>query len=181
VPAQNYAPRGSGGGRSFRYRSLPVWLQWLLPFGVAAVLVVALVAFVHHQTNDVPQIANTSKSAIVEQNREDTIIVQQQQAPHVVKLKPGQAGGVGLRAAVVKYMSTQVAHGAMPGPVKSSVCHTLMGGTSARQLFRCDVTAADVTYPFDGVVEPAAGAITYCQRVAPPVPSMNVPVSKRCT
>jgi hypothetical protein len=154
----------------------------LLPFGIAAVVIVALVAFVHHQTNDVPQIANvTSKSAIVEQNREDTIIVQQQQAPHLAKLKSGQSTTVGLRAAVVKYMNSQVSHGAMPGPVKSSDCHTVTGGTSARQLFRCDVTAADVTYPFDGVVEPAVGAITYCQRVAPPVPSMNIPVAKRCT
>ncbi len=159
-----------------------MWLQWLLPFSIAALVVVALVVFVHHQTNDVPQIANvTSKSAIVEQNREDTLIVQQQQAPHVVKLRVGQPGEVGLRAAVVKYINSQVSHGAMPGPVKSSVCRTLTGGTTARQLFRCDVTAADVTYPFDGVVEPAASAITYCQRVAPPVPSMNIPVSKRCT
>jgi hypothetical protein len=166
------------------YRSLPVWLQWLLPFSVAAAAVVALVIFVHHQTVDVPQIAPvTSKNAIVEQNREDTIIVQQQQAPHRAKLKAGEAAGAGLRAAVVGYMNSQVNRGFIPGPVKSSVCRAAggAGGAGAREVFHCDVTSADVTYPFDGVVEPAAGAITYCQRVAPPVPSMNVPVSGRCT
>ena len=41
-------PSRSGG---FRYRSLPLWLQWVLPFGVARPLVVALVLFVNHQTN----------------------------------------------------------------------------------------------------------------------------------
>jgi hypothetical protein len=159
-----------------------VWLQWAIPFGVAAAVVVALVAFVRHQTNDVPQIANvTSKSAIVEQNREDTIIVRQQQQPHVVALKTGQSGSEVLRGAVVRYINSQVAHGAMPGPVKKSVCRVAGGGTTARAVYHCSVTAADVTYPFDGVVEPSARAVTFCQRVAPPVPSMNIPVSKRCT
>ena len=35
----------------------------------------------------------TSPNAIREQNREDTILVQQQQAPHVVKLKAGAVAG----------------------------------------------------------------------------------------
>lgn len=169
----------SGG---FRYRSLPLWLQWVLPFGVGAALVVGLVLFVHHQTDDVPLIAKvTSPQAIAEQNREDHIIVRQQQAPHVVKLKPGVTPSDALRAAVVGYMTDQISHGQMDGPIKRASCRSVAGGTSARQVMHCDVTASDLTYPFDGVVQPAAGVITYCQRVQPPVPSMNIPVSKRCT
>lgn len=169
----------SGG---FRYRSLPIWLQWVLPFGVGAALVVAVVLFVNYQTNDVPLISPvTNPQAVAEQNREDHIHVRQQQAPHVVKLKPKVAPSDGLRAAVVGYMSYQISHGAMDGPINRASCHTVAGGTTARQVLRCDVTAANVNYPFDGVVQQAAGVITYCQRVTPPIPSMNIPVSKRCT
>lgn len=162
------------------YRALPTWLQWALPLTIAAAVVVALIAFVHHQTVDVPQIANvTSKSAIVEQNREATILVRQQQRPHVVRLKAGESGVAGLRAAVVGYMDLQIRHGAMAGPLKRASCRPVAGGTSSRLVVHCDVTAGEVTYPFDGVA--SAGVATYCQRIAPPVPSMNIPVSKRCT
>jgi len=153
----------------------------VLPFGFGTALVIAVVLFVHH-SNDVPLIAKvTNPQAIAEQNREDNIIVRQQQAPHVVKLKPGVTPSDGLRAAVVGYMTYQINQGAMDGPIKRASCRSVAGGTGVRQVLRCDVTASDVTYPFDGVVQPAAGVITYCQRVQPPLPSMNIPVSKRCT
>jgi hypothetical protein len=156
-------------------------LQWVLPFGVGTALVVGVVLYVNH-ANHMPQIDPvTNPTAIAEQNREDHIIVVQQQAPHVVKLKPGVTASDGLRAAVVGYMTDQISDGAMDGPIKRASCRSVTGGTSARQVLRCDVTTSDLTYPFDGVVQPAAGVITYCQRVQPPVPSMNIPVSKRCT
>jgi len=80
-------------------------------------------------------------------------------------------------------MTHQISVGSMDGPIRRSSCRPAAGGTSGRLVFHCDVTASAqlVTYPFDGVVQPSAGVITYCQRVAPPIPSMNVPVSKRCT
>ena len=149
---------------------------------------IALVVFVEHQTNDVSPIAGvTSKSALIEENREDTDLVREQQAPHVAQLAPGSPRADGLRAAVVRYMHYEINHGVMDGPVKSSSCHArsavMRGRRSgrARLVMHCDVTAADVTYPFDGVVQPSAKLITYCQRVAPPIPSLNIPVSKRCT
>jgi hypothetical protein len=152
-----------------------------MPFGVGAALVVAVVLFVRH-ANHLPQIDQvTNPAAIAEQNREDHIIVRQQQAPHVVTLKPGITPSDGLRAAVVGYMTRQINQGAMDGPIKRASCRSVAGGTTARQVLRCEVTATDLNYPFDGVVQPAAGVITYCQRVTPPVPSMNIPVSKRCT
>ena len=159
-----------------------MWLQWLLPFAVATAVVIALVEFVNHQTNNVPAIAAVSSpKAIAEENREDTILVREQQAPHVVKLTPGQSPAQGIHAAVVRYMTHQISIGSMDGPIRSSSCRAA-GGTSSRQSFHCQVTASAqrVTYPFYGVVAPASGVITYCQRVAPPVPSMNVPVSRRC-
>ena len=182
MPAANYSGgRGSGGQRGFR--ALPLWAQWAIPFAVAAATVVALIEFVNYETNNVPAIAGVSSPrAIREQNREDTILVQQQQAPHVARLKRGESPARAIRAAVVAYMNHQINLGSMDGPIRSSSCHAA-GGTSGRLLFRCAVTASAqlVTYPFDGVVQPALGRVTYCQRVTPPVPSMNVPVSRRCT
>ncbi len=174
------AQRASDPGRPrFSYRSLPLWLQWAIPFAIATVAVIALVKFVNHETYDTPAEASVSSpNAIVEENREDTIIVRGQQAPHISKLAAGMSAGAGIDAAVERYMRYEVGRGFMAGPLKSSSCQAA-GGTSSRQLFRCSASAGDLIYPFDGVV--SAGVITYCQRVAPPVPSLKVPVSKRCT
>lgn len=174
----------SGARRGFQYRALPVWLQWVLPFGVAAVVVVALVIFVQHETNDVPAVASyNSAAAVREQFREDNILVRQQQAPHHARLKTGEAAAAGLRGSIVAWMNHQIDVGAIAGPIRRTSCRPASGTTGGRLVFHCELTASaqSVTYPFDGVVETAAGAITWCKRVAPPIPSMNVPVSKRCT
>lgn len=185
MPAVNYrGGGGSSGRRGSGYRSLPVWLQWLLPFSVAAALVAALVIFVNYETNDTPAQANyNSPAAVAEQSREDRILVEQQQAPHRARLKPGRPAAAAARGAVVAYMAHQIARGIFDGPITRASCRPAAGSTSGRQVFHCDVTASAlaVTYPFDGVVQTAAGVITFCQRVAPPLPSMTVPVSKRCT
>lgn len=180
MPAVDYSDRrGSGGRRG--YKALPIWAQWVIPFAIAAAVVIALVVFVNYETNQVPAVSGISPGAAREQNREDTILVQQQQAPHVVGLKAGQSAADAIRSAVVAYMSHQINIGSMDGPIRSSSC-VPAGGTPTRLAFRCRVTASAqmVTYPFDGVVQPGSHRVTYCQRVTPPIPSMNVPVSRRC-
>ncbi len=167
----------------FKYRSLPLWLQWGLPFTLAAALVIALVVYVHHQTYDLPAVPSPTKpSAIAALNQEGTIVVKQQQAPHTYRLGAGESPARGVRAAVVGYMQHQIAQGLMDGPITRSSCRAA-GGSTDRLVFRCQVTASRqvLIYPFDGVVDPATGVVTYCQRVQPPIPSMNIPVSKRCT
>ena len=176
--------RHPGARRGFKFRELPLWLQWVLPFGVAVAVVVALILIVNYETNDVPAVANyNSAGAVAEQHREDTILVQQQQAPHHAALKHAESPAAGLRGSIVAWMSHQIAIGSIDGPIKNSSCRPAAGGGHGRLVFRCDLTASaqNVTYPFDGVVQRSAGAITWCQRVAPPIPSMNVPVSRRCT
>jgi hypothetical protein len=173
-----------GARRRAGYRSLPLWLQWVLPFSVAGALVLAVVLFVNYETNDVPATAGyNSPAAVAEQNREDTILVREQQAPHHARLLAGQPAAGGLRRAVLAYMTRQIDQGTIDGPIEHASCRPAPGTASTRLTFRCEVTASAqmVTYPFDGVVQPSARAITYCQRVTPPVPSMNVPVSGRCT
>lgn len=173
---------GSSGRRGFQYRSLPLWLQWVIPFAVGAAVVLALVLFVNHETNSVPQIASISPNAAKEENREDTILVRQQQAPHHAALKAGASAVNTLRSSITTWMTRQISLGNMNGPIKRLSCRTTAGSTGARQVYICDLTAsAALTYPFDGVIQRSTGAITWCQRVTPPVPSMNVPVSQSCT
>jgi hypothetical protein len=157
-------------------------LQWVIPFAVAAVVVLALVLFVNYETNSVPQIATVSPNAAKEESREDTILVRQQQAPHHAKLTVGASAVSALRSSITTWMTHQISLGNMNGPIKRLSCRTTTGSTSGRLVYSCDLTAsAALTYPFDGVIQRSTGAITWCQRVTPPVPSMNVPVSKSCT
>ena len=90
-----------------------------------------------------------------------------------------------MRTAVVGYMTHQInLRRRWTARSNRASCRAVTGGTTSRQVFRCQVTASaqNVTYPVRrGGRSPRSGVITYCQRVAPPVPSMNVPVSKRCT
>lgn len=178
----NYPGGGPSGPRGFRYRSLPTWLQWVIPFTVAAAVVVALVLFVNYETDNVPQTALVSNpKAVKEQNREATILVEQQQAPHHAKLRAGLPAVSGLRHSISVWMNHAISIGAMNGPIRSVSCHPAAGSTSARLVYSCDLKASTaLTYLFDGVVQSSTGAITWCQRVTPPVPSMNVPVSKSC-
>ena len=98
------------------------------------------------------------------------------------RLRSGKKAGAALRTAVLAYMSHQIDVGAMDGPIRSSSCQSVGAGGGTRLVFHCRVIASAqmVAYPFDGVVETRSGVVTFCQRVAPPVPSMNVPVSPRC-
>jgi hypothetical protein len=149
---------------------------------VAAIIVLALVLFVNHETNSVPQIAQVSANAAKEENREDTILVRQQQAPHHAKLGAGASAVNTLRNSITTWMTRQISLGNMNGPIKRLSCRTTAASTSARLVYSCELAAsAALTYPFDGVVQRSSGAITWCQRVTPPVPSMNVPLSKSCT
>lgn len=184
MPAVHYpGDERSRGRRGLNYRSLPLWLQWLLPFAVAGGLVLALVLFVQSASNAPAQDNYNSAAAVREQYREANILVRQQQAPRHATLRAGQSAVAGVRAAVVGYIDRQINGGFMDGPITRASCRSVAGGTSTRLLFHCDVTASAlaVTYPFDGVVQTRARAITYCQRITPPLPSVNVPVSKACT
>lgn len=155
--------------------------KMVLSLGVAAAVVAALVIFVeraNHNTSTEAPVNNPR--AVAEEHREAEIVVGQDQRPHVVALAPSAAAGKALKKAVTAYMRSQVSRGMINGELMGSRC-SRTGGSRSRQLWRCDVVVANVRYPFDAVIEPAARRITYCKRDAPPVPSMNIPVSPRCT
>lgn len=163
--------------RRFNYRDLPGWLQWALPFGVAIIAVVALVVFVHHQTDDTPGEASVnSPSAIVAQNKEADALMKQEQAPRIAKTVKGASPAASLKIAIAAWLNHQISVGTYGGPLTSESC-TPKGGTPAREAFECKMITANVIYPFYGVVDPSLGSVTYCQQVTSPVigtPSLNL-------
>ena len=168
--------------KRFKYRDLPLWLQWGLPLSVAVAAIVALVLWVNYETNDVPSEAGVnSPNAIVEQNEQDETLMKQQQAPHTAQLRPGVTPTAGLKAAIATWLNNQIRIGAMNGPLTGASCSTTAGSTAARVAMKCALVTADLTYPFYGVVKPASGQITFCQRVTPPVYGMDAfPLSRGC-
>jgi len=168
--------------KRFNYRALPVWLQWALPFGIAIIAVVALVLFVHHQSDDTPSEAPVnSPSAIVEQNHQADAVMRQEEAPHFATLKPGVKPAQALRGAISTWLARQIKSGQYNGPIQHGSCTPTAGSTAARAAFKCEIVTANVTYPFYGVVIPATGRITYCQKVTPPVYGMpGLKLSKSC-
>ena len=161
------------------YLNLPLWQRFGLSLGVAAALIVALVLYVsHHNTDALP--VNDNASSELQANREAAILERQDQAPRVARLRPGQTPARALTAAVRAEVARQVARGSLEGPVTQARCTPSRSGGPRRRGFDCRVIAGHVSYPFLGVVDPLSKRITFCKRDAPPAPSMNVPVSRRC-
>jgi hypothetical protein len=163
--------------RAMRGPLLPLWLRWVLSLAVAAALITLLVRYVSGHNVDTPTFA--SPQAEVTANREAAILIEQDQAPRTVALAPGADPARAITAAVTADMNRLIAHNEIYGPVRSVSCHP-SGTAGARQTFRCSAVANGVQYPFLGVVDTATGQITYCKSDPPPVPSMRIPVSRRC-
>jgi hypothetical protein len=144
---------------------------------VASGLLIALVVAVHNNGPDSP--ASQNPTAVAQANQEAEIVVAQDQAPHALPLAPGIAPAAALSRAVRGYMAGQIRQGDLNGPLQRSSC-TAAGRRGGSFAFRCTVLAADVSYPFLGVVDLTSRRVTYCKRDPPPVPSENIPVSRRC-
>jgi len=156
------------------FPGLPLWARYVLSFGVAAALLVALVLFVERHNSDGP--ASTNKNAEVRANREAAILEAQDQTPRVMTLRAATGARGGIVSAVRGDMSRRVQDGSIAGPLQRVRC---VGGRT-RAAFSCTATAADVNYDYLGVVDTGARHVTYCRRDPPPVPSENIPVSPRC-
>jgi hypothetical protein len=157
--------------------SLPLWARWVISLSVSAALLVALVEFVDHHNTD--SLATENPRAAIRANREAEIIVAQDQAPHVVKLRSGTLPRAALRRTVAAEMARRIAAGQVSGPVQHTTC-ARTGGRAVTPAFRCTVDAAGVNYEFLGVVDVGARRVTYCKRDVPPVPSQSIAVSRRC-
>ncbi|MFZ0040202.1 MAG: hypothetical protein WAK93_02770 [Solirubrobacteraceae bacterium] len=167
-------PRTSGPNLWLR---LPLWVRWAISGVIAVIVIVALILFVdRHNNND---LATLSPAANARANREAEIVVSQDQAPHVLKLKAGVAGKQAFTKAIRAAMTQLLAKGQIDGPFDRVSCrHT--GSSPGHTRYACTGKADDVNYPFVGVIDERAGQITYCKRDPPPVPSENIPLSPRC-
>jgi hypothetical protein len=166
-------------------RQLPLWVRYVIAFGVAAILFVALVIWVHHHTGQSEGVpASPNKAQAAAEQKEAEVVVEQQQAPHVVKLATGSAPAAAAATAIHRYMSSEVSRGLISGPVDGNASCTVNGGSTSRRLFHCTISAgAKVTrlkYPFAAVVQPTAAKVTYCQMVTPPYPLTAIPLSAAC-
>jgi hypothetical protein len=167
-------------------RQWPLWVRYAIAFVSAAIIFVALVIYVHDhssQAEGLPASPNKAQAAATQQ--EDRIVVEQQQAPHTVKVTSAAAPATAASSAVYAYMDNQVNHGFISGPIDGRASCSAAGGTKSRLLFDCKVEAGTkvtrLKYPFKAVVSPAAARVTYCQVVTSPDPSIpSPPLSAAC-
>lgn len=155
----------------------PLWGQWLLSLSVAALLIFGLIRFVQSNGSTAP--APQSPSAEAEANRESAVLVAQDQAPHSARLRPGAAPAAALSAAIRAAMVTEIVQQQIYGPLQRSTC-TQTGSHAAELGYTCAVVVNGLPYPFLGVVDLHRRVITFCKRDPPPVPSLNIAVSRRC-
>ena len=156
----------------------PLWLQWVLSMTVAVVAIFALVRFVQSSSGD--ETPTESPAGEVAANREAAILVAEDQAPHTVRLPVHTAPAAAVNRAIRADMTKLIGDGSIDGPLQRSSCAPAGRPGKDGQPFSCTVSAADVSYPFVGLVNARARTIVYCKRDPPPVPSQNVPLSPRC-
>ena len=164
-------------------RKLPLWARYVIAFGSAAVLFAALVVFVSHNQQPLAETpAPPNRSQLAAEQHQDRIVVEQQQAPHVIAATAGVTPARAAAAAVGAYMRAEVSRSLIAGPADGRP--RCVGGAAAggRRFLRCRADAGRgatrLTYPFDVVI--AAGTLTYCQVVTPPIPTLRVPVVRAC-
>ncbi len=155
----------------------PLWARWVLSLGAGLILLLALILFVEH--NNTNSEATQSPAAVARANREAEVVVAQDQAPHVAAVAPGSGAHAAIVKAVRADMASLVDRGIIDGPLGRIACRRT-GDHAGRPAFECTAVAGGVTYPFLGVVDLRARRVTYCKRDEPPVPSLNIPVSRRC-
>ena len=155
----------------------PLWARFALSIGAGVILLLALIVFVDHNNNNAE--ATQSPAAVARADREAEVVVSQDQAPHVAAVAAGVAARPAMVKAVRAAMTRMIDNGTIDGPLTRVAC-TGAGAHSGRLALRCTGVAAGVNYPFLGVVDLRARQLTYCKRDAPPVPSLSIPVSRRC-
>jgi hypothetical protein len=154
-----------------------LWMRWAICIIVAAALIIGLIAFVDHNNNNSE--AQGNKTALVQENQEDAIVVGADQAPHSVALTGGQSVHAGFVAAVRTDIRHRLKAGSIQGKVQKVGCHR-SGARSGRIAYHCVAQVQNVKYPFVGVYTPTNKRVTICKRDPPPLRSENIPVSRRC-
>jgi hypothetical protein len=154
-----------------------LWMRWAVCIIVGAAAVVALVVFVEHNNNNSE--AKGSPKSLVAEQQEAKVLIGADQAPHTFAVKAGQSVQAGFVAAVHADLKNGLKTGDIQGRIQRIACHRA-GARGGRVAYHCVAQVQNVKYPFVGVYVAKAKRITYCKRDAPPLPSENIPVSRRC-
>lgn len=185
LPSPRLSPERPPPGRRPRpprapgaYLRLRLWQRFAISILAAVVLLAAMVAFVTRHNTNSP--TSTDDAAQVQANRDAEILIEQDQAPRSARLSRGLTPAAALEQAIHAHLAGEIARGAISGPLKQARCRASGPTAPGRRGFSCSVVAGSVAYPFLGVVDTAARRATFCKRDPPPVPSDNVPVSRRC-
>jgi hypothetical protein len=176
APARGRRPRRPRAPGA--YTRLALWQRFALAFAVAIALAGAMVIYVdRHNTNSNPSLNVASE---VRANKESEILVAQDQAPHTVRLRAGVKPARQLERAIHARLASQVATGAIPGPLEPARCQPSGEPKGGRHAFSCAIVSDNVTYPFVGIADSVGRTLTYCKRDPPPAPTDNVPLSSAC-
>ncbi len=160
-----------------QWSRIPLLGRWGISLLVTAVLVVALVAFVTHN-GGAGEVA-PSRAALAREAQQDTILIGQDQAPHTAHVSSAADVRAALVAGVRTEMRRRIGSGNVPGPLQWVRCGR-SGGQGAESAYHCIAKAGEINYPFVAVASPRAHRVTFCKKDFPPVPSENIPVSRRC-
>jgi hypothetical protein len=173
--------RDSSLGRlALTARHPPLWARWLLTILTFAVLTLAAVVFVHDHSEGTSAPTKSEREAEVEANREGNVVIEEDQAPHSVRLGAGVATLKALERAISADARGRVRSGNLTGPFQSVHCEA-KGAISVNRAFRCTVRAASVNYPYLAVLNERTRQFTWCKVDPPPTGGApEVPVSPRC-
>lgn len=163
------------------WRDPPLWLRWVVTVLAFAGAIAGVLILVHalNKVDPGSGAGASDPSELRQANRETQIVVSADQAPHTVVLPAGTAPQTALVRAVAADMRAHVADRRLPGPLSRVRC-TRTGARATTLAFRCTAVAADVNYPFVGVVDQAAKRTTYCKQDPAPTAAGSVPLSRRC-
>jgi hypothetical protein len=160
-----------------QWARIPLSARWAISLVVAIVLVVLLVGFVDHHSNN--SLAHVSRKNLNTEAAQARIVIGQDQAPVTVHLAGGASAQAALIAGVRRDMNRRITSATIDGPLTGVVCG-VSGHRGARAGYHCLAEAGHVRYPFVAVLTPSAHRVVFCKKDFPPIPSENIPVSQRC-
>ena len=155
----------------------PLWARWVLSLGAGLILLLALIAVRRAQQHQLRGDAEPGRRGPGQPGGRD--------GGGSGSGAPCGRGRAGVRRARRHRQGRPRRHGVadrpgiIDGPLGRIACRRT-GDTPGRRAFKCTAVAGGVSYPFLGVVDLRARRVTYCKRDEPPVPSLNIPVSRRC-
>jgi hypothetical protein len=153
--------------------------KYVLSFGIAAILLIAMIIYVDGHNTDASNGLQLTAQGRASANRLAIVLAQQEQAPHVVRADPAAAPEDAIAHAVRLQMGRLINNQEAGPPLSPARCQTT-SGSGRTEGFSCTDLSGGQYFNFVGVVDSGTHLVTVCRRDPPPVQSLTVPVSRRC-